>query len=81
LNAAAGDSAAASNFTTAKFEPKDLVSTAPVDEGGFGHIQFGGDAGEGPALGAEADESFDDLGESGLRTQGGKVYFFYIIQV
>lgn len=38
-----------------------MVFAAPADESAFGDIQFGGDPREGPILGAEKDETFDDF--------------------
>ena len=46
-----------------------LVLATPVNEGGFGNIQFSGDAGERPALSAQLDEPFDDLGIFSIHTQ------------
>ena len=37
------------------------VPAAPGDEGLFGDVQLGGDVDEGPALGAELDETVDDF--------------------
>ena len=39
----------------------ELVLATPVNERGFGDAEFGHQAGVGPAVGAELDETLDDL--------------------